>query len=75
MLLEAADLFDIDLKNSVMIGDKRADVEAAIAAGCRPILVRSGYGAEEEPAIPAGITVHDDLLAAALFVMRLRDGI
>lgn len=66
MLLEAACIFDIDIKNSVMIGDKRADVEVAIAVGCRPILVRSGYGAEEESAIPAGITVHDDLLTAVL---------
>jgi len=65
MLLEAAARFDIDLANSVLIGDKRGDLEAAIAAGCRPVLVRSGYGAEEEPLVPSGIPVHDDLLAAA----------
>jgi len=70
MLLDSAKMLDIDLEKSIMIGDKRADLEAAIAAGCRPILVRSGYGAEEESAIPAGIPVHDDLLAAVLSLTR-----
>lgn len=64
MLFEAARQYGIDLKNSVMIGDKLADVEAAIAAGCSPILVRSGYGAEEEQRLPAGTRVYDDLLSA-----------
>ena len=66
MLLEAARRFDIDLEASVMVGDKRADIEAALAAGCRPVLVRSGYGAAEEKRIPAGTEVYDDLLGAAL---------
>jgi len=66
MLREAAQRFDIDLVRSVMIGDKLVDIEAGLAAGCRPILVRSGYGAAEESRIPAGIAVYDDLLRAAL---------
>lgn len=64
MLLKAAARYGIDLSASVMIGDKRADVEAGLAAGCRPILVRSGYGAVEEPTLPAGVAVYDDLLGA-----------
>ena len=35
MLLEAADEFDVDLKNSIMIGDKERDIEAAHNAGLR----------------------------------------
>ncbi len=66
MLLEAARRFDIDLEHSVMIGDKLADVEAALAAGCRPVLVRSGYGAEEALRVPDGVEVYDDLLRAAI---------
>ncbi len=68
MLHEAARRFDIELEASVMIGDKLADIEAARAAGCRPILVRSGYGASEEARIPEGTAVFDDLLGAALFL-------
>ena len=33
MLLEAAETFDIDLENSIMIGDKESDMEAAKEAG------------------------------------------
>ena len=65
MLLEAARRFDIDLGSSVMIGDKLVDVQAGAAAGCRSILVRSGYGAEEEQRCQGGVEVYDDLLAAA----------
>lgn len=65
LLLEAARQFDIDLQASVMVGDKLADVEAGIAAGCRSILVRTGYGMLEESKIPAGTEVFDDLLNVA----------
>jgi D-glycero-D-manno-heptose 1,7-bisphosphate phosphatase len=65
MLLEAAGRFGIDLESSVMIGDKLVDVEAGRAAGCRPILVRTGYGAEEERRCQSAVDVFDDLLAAA----------
>lgn len=64
MLIEAAQRHDIDLAASVMIGDKLADIEAGRAAGCRSILVRTGYGAEDEPCVPTGTEVYDDLLAA-----------
>ena len=35
MLLDAAKEFDIDLKNSVMIGDKQRDIEAGLNAGLK----------------------------------------
>jgi len=48
MLLEARDKFDIDMKNSWMIGDKEADVQAANAAGVNnTILVKSGHSIDE----------------------------
>ncbi len=45
MLLRAARELGIDLAQSWMIGDRRTDLEAGAAAGCRTILVRTGYGA------------------------------
>jgi D-glycero-D-manno-heptose 1,7-bisphosphate phosphatase len=65
MLLDAASRFDIDLEASIMIGDKLVDIEAGRAAGCKSILVRTGYGRDEEQSLPVGIQVFDDLLAAA----------
>ena len=75
MLLDVAKRFEIDLEKSVMIGDKRADIDAAIAAGCRPILVRSGYGCEEETHIDSHIDVYDDLLSAVITLTEPKDGV
>jgi D-glycero-D-manno-heptose 1,7-bisphosphate phosphatase len=43
MLLEAARDWKIDLGRSFMIGDRWRDVEAGRAAGCRTLLIESGY--------------------------------
>jgi D-glycero-D-manno-heptose 1,7-bisphosphate phosphatase len=48
MLLEAARDFGIDLAASYLVGDKGADIECGRRAGTRTILVRTGYGAEQE---------------------------
>ncbi len=65
MLKEAARRYDIDLESSVMVGDKVADIGAGISAGCRTILVRTGYGADHENLVSSYTEVYDDLLAAA----------
>lgn len=46
MLLAAAERHGIDLKASYMIGDKATDVEVGQRAGCKTVLLRSGYGEE-----------------------------
>lgn len=70
MLRDAARRLDISLVSSIMIGDKRSDIEAALAAGCKPVLVRSGYGAAEEQEVPEGTEVHDDLYSAAVSLVN-----
>jgi D-glycero-D-manno-heptose 1,7-bisphosphate phosphatase len=45
MLLEALDHFRVSADEAVMIGDDLRDLEAAAAAGCPRILVRTGKGA------------------------------
>jgi len=48
MLLNAKDQHSIDMKNSWMIGDKEADIEAAHHAGItNTILVKSGHQIDE----------------------------
>ncbi|NLG84367.1 MAG: HAD family hydrolase [Firmicutes bacterium] len=44
MLLRAAAEHNLDLVRSFMVGDKVSDVEVARRAGCRSILVLTGYG-------------------------------
>ncbi|MEB3284168.1 MAG: HAD family hydrolase [Candidatus Sericytochromatia bacterium] len=46
MLEDAANKWNLDLNRSYMIGDKATDVEAGQKAGCKTILLRSGYGAQ-----------------------------
>ncbi|AFY70307.1 histidinol-phosphate phosphatase family protein [Thalassoporum mexicanum PCC 7367] len=44
MLVAAAWEHDLDLRRSFMIGDKATDIDLAHNAGCRGVLVKSGYG-------------------------------
>jgi len=74
MLLEAARRYAIDLEASVMIGDKLVDMEAGAAAGCRTILVRTGYGSAQEAEVLPGTEVYDDLLAAVRALAQPHDG-
>jgi D-glycero-D-manno-heptose 1,7-bisphosphate phosphatase len=53
MLRRAAAELRLELKRSVMIGDKLSDLEAGRAAGCRAMLVRTGYGAAAEQSLGA----------------------
>jgi D-glycero-D-manno-heptose 1,7-bisphosphate phosphatase len=46
MFLEAAHDLGINLSLSFMIGDRSSDIEAGRAAGCKTILVLTGYGQE-----------------------------
>jgi D-glycero-D-manno-heptose 1,7-bisphosphate phosphatase len=47
MLLQAAQDLDIDLARSVLVGDAVSDLEAALAVGSRPVLVRTGRGTKQ----------------------------
>ncbi len=62
MLLLAAAEQGIDLSASYMVGDKQVDVDAGLSAGCRALLVRTGYGAQEaEKLAESQIPIVDDL--------------
>jgi D-glycero-D-manno-heptose 1,7-bisphosphate phosphatase len=73
MLIKAANDFSLDLVSSYLIGDKLSDVEAGLNAGCRPILVRTGYGVAESAHLPADIPAYDDLLAAVRAILGEAD--
>ena len=62
----AARELGLDLGTSWLIGDRLRDLEPAARLGARgAVLVRTGYGAQEEAIAPDRITVTDDLSAAA----------
>jgi histidinol-phosphate phosphatase family protein len=48
MLEHAARDWNLDLPRSVVVGDKESDLLVARAVGAQAVLVRTGYGREEE---------------------------
>lgn len=68
LLLGLAAHYGIALGSVPVVGDSRRDLEAALAAGARPVLVRTGNGAETEAGLDgalAGIGVFDNLAGFA----------
>jgi D-glycero-D-manno-heptose 1,7-bisphosphate phosphatase len=55
MIREAATMLALDLRRSLLVGDKLSDLEAAAAAGLpRAVHVASGQGARERTRVSAG---------------------
>jgi D-glycero-D-manno-heptose 1,7-bisphosphate phosphatase len=67
MLLEVARRFNVSLGDTWVVGDTLRDVQAACAAGAKPVLVLSGRGRKtlEEGMLPPGTAVFQDLAAFA----------
>jgi D-glycero-D-manno-heptose 1,7-bisphosphate phosphatase len=67
MLVEVARRFNVSLKDVYMVGDARRDLEAAVAAGARPVLVLTGKGESTQRAgsLPPGTEIYPDLAAFA----------
>lgn len=73
MLTAAAWDYDLDLQQSIMVGDKATDIDLAHNAGCRGVLVQTGYGDRvlegtyQHPTHPDYIAA--DLLAAVEWIL------
>jgi D-glycero-D-manno-heptose 1,7-bisphosphate phosphatase len=66
MLVRAASELGLSLTSSWMIGDRVTDLEAGAAAGCRTVLVRTGYGMLTNAAALDRDALNLDLIAADL---------
>jgi len=66
MLLEIASRFGMELKNVPAVGDSLRDLQAAISANAKPILVRTGKGEKTSklPDFPAETIVYQNLATA-----------
>ena len=77
MLLQAAREQGLDLQRSYMVGDKVSDLDAGRRAGCRTVLVLTGYGAEAREAYESSDTqpdhVSEDLLDAVKWILGQGD--
>ena len=76
LLADAAANLGLSLRDSAMVGDKLLDVATAHRAGARGVLVRSGYGRDEQQRLsgdeldrPPDLVV-DDLAAAVPWLLE-----
>lgn len=76
LLLQLSRNYSVPLTGVPIVGDSVRDIDAAVAAGGRPILVRTGNGTQSEAALAKRgleIDVYDDLAQfAEAFVNRTR---
>jgi D-glycero-D-manno-heptose 1,7-bisphosphate phosphatase len=73
MIEDAVRDLQIDVSKSWVVGDKWLDVQLGHAAGARSILVRTGWGKEQEERRPAGQAVEaicDNLIEATGVILR-----
>jgi D-glycero-D-manno-heptose 1,7-bisphosphate phosphatase len=74
MIHRAAREHAIDVARSFVVGDRWLDVRMGQAAGAKTVLVRTGYGLEEEaqPDGAAADAVADNLMDASAWIIRQR---
>jgi len=72
LYLEAAKKLRVRLNNIYAVGDKLSDIQAALAAGASPVLVRTGYGQSEidSGSVPDDVPVFDDLAAFVDYLLQ-----
>jgi histidinol-phosphate phosphatase family protein len=80
MVDDACRKFNINSHQSYIIGDKISDIQLAYVVGAKGILVRTGYGREEEEALkkPYSLipeTVAENLHAAVEYMLNNKDAV
>ncbi|MDQ5984381.1 MAG: Histidine biosynthesis bifunctional protein HisB [Syntrophus sp. SKADARSKE-3] len=73
MLIRAAAERNIDLPSSYMIGDTLKDVLAGKRAGCKGILVETGYGRDADTTETIPDYTAKDILDATLWILKDMD--
>ena len=65
----------VDLRGVPMVGDALRDIQAAVAVGARPILVKTGKGTRtlEAGELPEEVAVFEDLREAANVIISETD--
>ena len=76
LLHRACDLLNLNPHHAWMVGDRIADLEAAVNFGARPVLVRSGFGRHTEAdtaPLPEGSQTVEDLTDAVELILTACD--
>jgi D-glycero-D-manno-heptose 1,7-bisphosphate phosphatase len=74
MICQASRDLGLSISHSIMVGDAVTDVRAALAAGCRAMLVRTGRGRAQEALLNGEVcTTFDDLGAVVASIVADRN--
>ena len=71
LLLRAQKEFNINLKESYLIGDKTSDILAGKRAGCKTILVKTGYGGRDKLFSVKPDFIAKDLYEAVIIINKV----
>jgi D-glycero-D-manno-heptose 1,7-bisphosphate phosphatase len=74
LCFRAAEEWNLDLSSSYFVGDRTVDIQCGRLAGCRTILVRTGYGGRDELYDAPPDEVCEDLWAAADLILSPANG-
>jgi len=67
MIHRAAAELPVDLASSYVVGDKLSDIEFGQSAGLKAVLVRTGYGREEEKKLTQDVSRKPDYVADEVY--------
>lgn len=70
---QAAEMYNLDLSKSFMVGDHPSDVECGINAGATPIYLLSGHGVKHSKELKHDVKVCKDLLEASDFILSTKN--
>lgn len=70
-IYEAEKLFQLELKNSYIIGDHPSDVECGLNAGIIPIYLLTGHGEKHRHELKHDIIISKNILEAANVINKL----
>lgn len=70
MLIKAKNDFNLDLKKSFVIGDQMTDIEMGKRAGCKTILIKTGYGGDDKKIDVKPDFTAENLLEAANIILE-----
>lgn len=69
-IYQAEKLFQLDLKNSYIIGDHPSDAQCGINAGITPIYLLTGHGEKHRHELSHDIIICDNILEAANIINK-----
>jgi D-glycero-D-manno-heptose 1,7-bisphosphate phosphatase len=67
---KAAELYNLNLADSFIIGDHPSDALCGINAGVTPIFLLTGHGTKHQDELPRGIKVCENIFDAAKYILE-----